>query len=331
MPDDFGCTCLSCVPFLFSPQACGCGQRPAFPAPSSIPKGARFKRKIRARSAPRQREAVSVRAFSYVAFRFPAALIDEWRERLIRREREHDGRTFRRADHRRRPVRHRRRLSSADEMSVARALSSSKAATPSAAPGICSAIPASAPTATCSRSAIPSSRGPSRRRSPTARASSTTCARPRPRTASTGRSAYHHRVKRASWSTPDARWTVEAERISGRGRDRDRDLHLQLPVLLRRLLQIRGRLHAGVQGHGRFRRPDRPSAEMARGPRLRRQARGRDRLGRHRGDAGAGDGQDRGSCHHAAALADLCGVAPGAGCARQQAAAQAAGQDSPIT
>ncbi len=26
---------------------------------------------------------------------------------------------------------------------------------------------------------------------------------------------YHHRVKRASWSTPDARWTVEAERIAG--------------------------------------------------------------------------------------------------------------------
>src|SRR5258708_38645534 len=26
-----------------------------------------------------------------------------------------------------------------------------------------------------------------------------------------------HRVKRASWSTPDARWTVEAERISGEG------------------------------------------------------------------------------------------------------------------
>ena len=28
---------------------------------------------------------------------------------------------------------------------------------------------------------------------------------------------YRHRVKRASWSTPDARWTVEAERISGEG------------------------------------------------------------------------------------------------------------------
>jgi len=28
---------------------------------------------------------------------------------------------------------------------------------------------------------------------------------------------YHHRVKRASWSTPDARWTVEAERVAGEG------------------------------------------------------------------------------------------------------------------
>ena len=28
---------------------------------------------------------------------------------------------------------------------------------------------------------------------------------------------YHHRVKRASWSTPDARWTIEAERTAGEG------------------------------------------------------------------------------------------------------------------
>ena len=141
-----------------------------------------------------------------------------------------------------------------------------------------------------------------------------------------GKIRYRHRVKRASWSTPDARWTVEAERISGRGRDRDRHLHLQFPVLLRRLLQIRGGLHAGICRHRRLRRPHHPSAEMAGGSRLCRQARGRDRLGRDRGDAGAGDGQDRGPCHHAAALADLCGVAPGAGSARQQAAAQSSGQ-----
>src|ERR1700693_2407579 len=28
---------------------------------------------------------------------------------------------------------------------------------------------------------------------------------------------FHHRVKRASWSSPDARWTVEAERTQGQG------------------------------------------------------------------------------------------------------------------
>src|SRR6201999_1138233 len=28
---------------------------------------------------------------------------------------------------------------------------------------------------------------------------------------------FRHRVKRASWSTPDARWTVEAERTAGEG------------------------------------------------------------------------------------------------------------------
>ena len=28
---------------------------------------------------------------------------------------------------------------------------------------------------------------------------------------------YHHRVKRASWSTPDGRWAIEAERIAGEG------------------------------------------------------------------------------------------------------------------
>ena len=28
---------------------------------------------------------------------------------------------------------------------------------------------------------------------------------------------FHHRVKRASWSSPDARWTVEAERTAGEG------------------------------------------------------------------------------------------------------------------
>ena len=142
---------------------------------------------------------------------------------------------------------------------------------------------------------------------------------------------FHHRVKRASWSSPEARWTVEAERIAGEGAHRDRALHLQFPVHVLGLLQIRGRLHAGICRHGGFRRPHRASAEMARGHRLCGQARGGDRLGRHRGDAGAGDGQDGRACHHAAALADLRGGAAGGGCARQQAARAICPPNSPIT
>ena len=117
----------------------------------------------------------------------------------------------------------------------------------------------------------------------------------------------------------------------GRGRDRDRALHLQFPVHVLGLLQIRAGLHAGIFRRGRLRRPDRASAEMARGPRLCGQARGGDRLGRHGRDAGAGDGQDRRARHHAAALADLRRRAAGGGCARQQAAQEAARRNSPIT
>ncbi len=136
---------------------------------------------------------------------------------------------------------------------------------------------------------------------------------------------FRHRVKRASWSTPDARWTVEVERIAGEGATEPRALHLQFPVHVLGLLQIRGGLHAGVQGRHGFRRPHRASAEMDRGHRLCRQARRRDRLGRDRGNAGAGACQEGGAGHHAAALADLRGVASGAGSRRQQAAAQSAG------
>ena len=61
---------------------------------------------------------------------------------------------------------------------------------------------------------------------------------------------FHHRVKRASWSSPDARWTVEAERTVGEGATEIVQLHLQFPVHVLGLLQIRGRLHAGIFGHG---------------------------------------------------------------------------------
>ena len=104
---------------------------------------------------------------------------------------------------------------------------------------------------------------------------------------------FHHRVKRASWSTPEARWTVEVERTAGEGGTETGALHLQFPVHVLGLLQIRGRLHAGICRPRQFRRPHRASAEMDRRHRLRRQEGGGDRLGRDRGDAGAGNGEDR--------------------------------------
>jgi monooxygenase len=47
---------------------------------------------------------------------------------------------------------------------------------------------------------------------------------------------------------------------------------------------------APLRGRGALRRPHRAAAVLARRPRLQRQARGRDRQRRHRRDAGAGDG-----------------------------------------
>ena len=134
----------------------------------------------------------------------------------------------------------------------------------------------------------------------------------------------NHRVKRASWSTSDACWTVEAERTTGEGATEIARFTCNFLFMCSRLLQIRGRLYAGIRWHRGFRRPYRASAAMARRSRLCRKTRGGDRLGRDRSDAGAGDGQDRRPRHHAAAFADLCGVAPGAGSGRQQIAAQSA-------
>ena len=141
---------------------------------------------------------------------------------------------------------------------------------------------------------------------------------------------FHHRVKRASWSTPDARWTVEAERITGEGATETVRFTCNFLFMCSGYYNYEERLFAGISGREGFRRPHRASAEMDRRRRLRRQARGGDRLGRHRGDAGAGDGEDGRACHHAAALADLCGVAAGAGPGRQQIARASCRPSSPI-
>ena len=73
---------------------------------------------------------------------------------------------------------------------------------------------------------------------------------------------FGHRVTRASWSSPDARWTVEVERGEAKQTVR---AHLQLPLHVQRLLQLRRGLRAGVSRHRALRRPYRSPA--ASGPR----------------------------------------------------------------
>ena len=139
---------------------------------------------------------------------------------------------------------------------------------------------------------------------------------------------FHHRVKRASWSSQDARWTVEAERGGpGEARARDRALHLQFPVHVLRLLQLRRRLSRrnfpGEQNFaGRIVHPQKWPDDL-------------DYAGKRVVVIGSGAtavtlvpemAKTGGACHHAAALADLCGVAPGGGSARQQAARKTAAQ-----
>ena len=120
-----------------------------------------------------------------------------------------------------------------------------------------------------------------RRRS---RPSSTTCARRRASTASTARSASTI-ASSGVLVVQEARWTVEVERGAAEGAA---STHLQLPVRVQRLLQLCRGLCPGFAGHRQVQGPDRPSAALDRRPRLRGQARRRDRQRRHRGHARAG-------------------------------------------
>ena len=138
---------------------------------------------------------------------------------------------------------------------------------------------------------------------------------------------FNHRVKRASWSSQDARWTVEAERgPAGEGGAELVRFTCNFLFMCSGYYKYEEGYTPEFPGAQGFRRPHRASAEMDRRHRLRRQARGGDRLRRYRGDAGAGDGQEGRARHHAAAFADLCGLAPGAGPGRQQIARAAAEQ-----
>ena len=212
-------------------------------------------------------------------------------------------RARRRPDRRRRDLRHRRRPSPRGAL-PGQELRDPRGARPtSAAPGTSSAIPGSAPTPTCTRSASASSRGPRRRRSPTAPRSSTTSARPRPSTGSTDKIRFDHRVVSAAWSSA-------GRALDGRGRARPtRGRRSSLTCGFLFMCSGYYRYDEGYTpefpGIERLRRPGHPPAALARGPRLRRQAGRRDRQRRDRRDAGPGDGRDRRPRDDAAALADL--------------------------
>ncbi len=122
---------------------------------------------------------------------------------------------------------------------------------------------------------------------------------------------FNHRVKRASWSSPEARWTVEAERTTGEGAT-------EIVRVTCNFLFMCSGYYKYEEGYtpefpgtadfaGRIVHPQKWPEDLD----YSGQARGGDRLWRDRGDAGAGDGQDRRARHHAAALADLCGGAAG--------------------
>ena len=180
----------------------------------------------------------------------------------------------------------------------------SRRATPSAAPGTCSATRASAPTRTCSPSATRSSRGPRRRPSPTATTIRRLRAGDRPAsTASPQHIRFRHRVLRADWDSDDR--PLDGARPAHRHR-RDRGADLLLPLRLRRLLPLRRGLHARpLPGVEALRRAAGAPAALARRPRPHRQAGGGDRQRRHGGDPGAGDGAAGRARDHAPALTDV--------------------------
>ena len=114
-----------------------------------------------------------------------------------------------------------------------------------------------------------------------------TSARPRATTASRARSASTTASCAPNGRPRDARWTVEAERT-----DTGETVRLTCGFLFTCTGYYRydEGYTPDFEGIERFGGRDRPPAALARGPRLHRQARGRDRQRRDRGDARARDG-----------------------------------------
>jgi hypothetical protein len=107
---------------------------------------------------------------------------------------------------------------------------------------------------------------------------------------------YRHRVVAASWSTPRraGRSRSSAARRASRRASPAISCGCAAAITAPTRATCRSSRHRALQG------PDRPSAEMDRRHRLRRQEGGGDRQRRHGGDAGAGDGgQRRCARHHA--------------------------------
>ena len=209
----------------------------------------------------------------------------------------------------------------------ARPTRSSRRATPSAAPGTCSATPASAPTRTCSRSGYdfrPWEEGKAIADGPSIRSYvRDDRARPRsrgqdplPPPGGSGRVV----VARTPAGPCDAERTDTGETV---------ELTCSFLYGCTGYYRYDEGYPPALRGHRALPRTDHPPAALARGPRLRRQARGRDRQRRHRRHARAGDGRARRSRDDAPALAELRRHAARGGPDRELPAARAARRRRP--
>ena len=112
---------------------------------------------------------------------------------------------------------------------------------------------------------------------------------------------YRHKVLSADWSSTEARWTLQVECDGTASTLTCGFLHLCAGYY------DYDKGHApNFPGAGDLCRPDDPSAILAEGFRLHRQARRRDRQRCHGGDARPGARRTRRPRDHAAALAELC-------------------------
>ena len=211
-------------------------------------------------------------------------------------------RALRRPDRRRRPLRRRRRLPPHGRSAPARRSRSSRRATRWAARGTCSATRASAPTRTCSRSAT--------RFRPWEEAKAIADGPAiRKYIHETARRVRHRRQDPLRPPRRPRRVVERGGALDGDAERTDTGETVQLTCSF--LFPCTGYYHytepysPDFEGTERFGGRDHPPAALARGPRLRRQARGRDRQRRHRGDDRARDGGARRARDDAAALAQL--------------------------